>query len=87
MFRRSQYLVLAETQSSSPCPGERVRKPTRPHPSNQTATGEPVWPSLLEAAGLGSSGPDGDRLAVVAGGVTSTQGMWESHMQGEGPEA
>ena len=27
-----------------------------------------------------------DGLAIVVGGVTSTQGVWESHTQGKGPE-
>ena len=26
------------------------------------------------------------RLAIVVGGVTPTQGVWESHTKGEGPE-
>ena len=40
----------------------------------------------LEVAGLGSNGIRRGRLTVVAGGVTPTQGVWESHTQGEGPE-
>src|SRR5262245_46573667 len=28
-----------------------------------------------------------DGLAIVVGGVTSTQGVWESHTQGQGPES
>ena len=35
---------------------------------------------------LGRSGLRWDGLAVVVGGVTSTQGVWESHTQGKGPE-
>ena len=27
-----------------------------------------------------------DGLAIVVGGVMSTQGVWESHTQGQGPE-
>ena len=33
--------LVASPVLKAPNPGERVRKPTRPHPSNQTATGEP----------------------------------------------
>jgi hypothetical protein len=36
---------------------------------------------------LGSSGPMWGRLAIVVGGVTTAQGAWESHVQGEGAEA
>ena len=36
---------------------------------------------------MGSNGTGRDRLAVVVGGVTSTQGAGESLAQGEGPEA
>ena len=35
---------------------------------------------------MGRNGPRWDRLAVVAGGVTTTQGVRESRTQGEGPE-
>jgi hypothetical protein len=38
-----------------------------------------AWPSSLEAAGLGSNGIRRGRLAVAVGGVTSIQGVWESH--------
>ena len=35
---------------------------------------------------MGRNGHRWDRLAVVVGGVTTTQGAWESHAQGEGPK-
>src|SRR5215470_10238834 len=35
---------------------------------------------------LGRNGLRWDGLAVVVGGVTSIQGVWESHTQGKGPE-
>ena len=35
---------------------------------------------------LGCNGHRWDRLAIVVGGVTTTQGVWESHTKGEGPE-
>jgi hypothetical protein len=35
---------------------------------------------------LGRNGVCWGRLAIVVGGVTSTQGVWKSHTQGKGPE-
>ena len=35
---------------------------------------------------LGTQRDRWDRLVVVVGGVTTTQGTWESHVQGKEPE-
>ncbi len=52
---------------------------TRPLPGNHR-----TLPNRGDA--LGRNGLRWDGLAVVVGGVTSTQGVWESHTHGEGPE-
>ena len=62
---------------------ERVWKLTRPHSSNQIATGEPPDLSHLRRLAWVVSGFRWGRLTIVAGGFTSTQGAWESHVHGQ----
>jgi len=48
-----------EPSSQAPCQGERVRKPTQPHSSNQTATEEPSVLARERETCLGRNGTDG----------------------------
>jgi len=71
---------------------ERVRKPTRPHSrgilripvTRQLPRNHLAFPARETL--LGRTRLRWNRLAVVVGGVTTTQGAWESHAQGEGPK-
>ena len=84
---RSERLDVRKTQPSIPQSGGTCSE-TNPTPSQWPDSYRGiVCPSSAEAAGLGSSGNKRDTLAIVVGGVTTTQGAWESHVQGEGPEA
>ena len=57
-----------------------------PNPVTRQLPGNHLIHSIRRDA-LGRNGHRWGRLAIVVDGVTTIQGVWESHTQGEGPEA
>jgi len=72
--------------SQAPCQGERVQKPILIQSSNQTAVPRTINPCQRKGDVPGTQRNGWDRLVVVVGGITSTQGTWECRVQGEGLE-